>query len=192
MTEKLPDLLNRIRRCTLCAAALPLGPKPVLQASASSRILIIGQAPGLKVHQTGIPWNDPSGQRLRAWLEMDRTQFYDVSQVAIVPMAFCYPGRGSSGDNPPPTKCALEWHQRLMQDMPAIKLTLLVGQYAQQFYLQDKRSLTDRVRHWQDYLPRFIPLPHPSPRNNIWLARHRWFEPQLEDIRKQIRDSLNS
>lgn len=158
---------------------MPLGPRPVVRASATARLLIIGQAPGTKVHATGIPFNDPSGDRLRQWLEMDRDHFYDAGQVAIMPMGFCYPGKGKSGDLPPRPECAPTWHQALLAQMPAIELVLLVGRYAQDQYLDDKRSLTERVQAFADYGPRYFPLPHPSPRNQLWLRRNPWFDSQV-------------
>ncbi|WKE65152.1 uracil-DNA glycosylase family protein [Gallaecimonas kandeliae] len=171
-------LLELVRQCRLCEAQLPLGPNPVVRASATARLLIIGQAPGTRVHATGIPFNDPSGDRLRQWLQMDRETFYDESRVAIMPMGFCYPGKGKSGDLPPRPECAPTWHDRLLAAMPQIELVLLVGRYAQDHYLGDKRSLTERVRHHGDY-GRFFPLPHPSPRNLLWLKRNPWFEAEV-------------
>jgi uracil-DNA glycosylase len=174
-------LLREVRACTLCAAHLPLGPRPVLRASTTARLLIVGQAPGTRVHATGIPWNDPSGDRLRAWMGIDREAFYDVDRIAIVPMGFCYPGKGAAGDLPPRPECAPAWHARLLALMPAIEQVLLVGRYAQAHYLGPacKASLTDTVRAHADYLPRFIPLPHPSPRNIGWLRRNPWFEAEV-------------
>ena len=180
-------LLARARGCTVCAAHLPLGPRPVLRASVTVRLLIIGQAPGTKVHQTGIPWNDPSGERLRDWLQLDREKFYDESQIAIVPMGLCYPGRGAGGDLPPRPECAPLWHGKLRQLMPQLDLTLLIGAYAQAYYLGDRRkaSLAETLRAWRDYAP-FIPMPHPSPRNRLWLRKNAWFEaeavPAIRDL----------
>ena len=169
------DLLKQVRACEICD--LPLGPNPVLRADERARILIIGQAPGTKVHHSGIPWNDPSGDRLRLWLNLDRDAFYDESRVAIIPMAFCYPGKGKSGDLPPPPICSETWHEALLNHMPAVKITLLVGKYAQDYYLgKSKETLTERVRRWRDFAPRFWVMPHPSPRNQIWLKRNPWFE----------------
>ena len=159
---------------------MPLGPNPVLRASSTARILIIGQAPGTRVHETGIPWNDPSGERLRDWMQIDREQFYDESQIAIMPMGFCYPGKGKSGDLPPRPECAAHWHDRLLAAMPAIELTILVGKYAQNYYLDSRReSLADTVHHWQDHPAEFFPLPHPSPRNLRWFRNHPWFEDEV-------------
>lgn len=186
------SLLDEIARCRLCSAQLPHPANPVVQASSSAKVLIIGQAPGLKVYQTGIPWNDASGDRLRNWLEVTPEQFYDTKQIAIMPMGFCYPGRGKSGDRPPTPLCAPTWHKKLLQHMPEIKLTLLIGQYSQQYYLQDKLTLTQRVQNWRSYLPQFIALPHPSPRNNIWLKKNPWFEQELlPQMRQQIDQILS-
>ncbi len=175
---KLETLLVRIRACRLCEAHLPLGPNPVVRAGASARLLIVGQAPGTKVHATGIPWNDASGQRLRDWLGMDRETFYDENRVAIVPMGFCYPGRAGGGDAPPRPECAPTWHPQLLPLLPEVRLVLLVGQYAQAAYLGASRkpTLTATVHAAADYLPRYLPLPHPSPRNQMWLRRNPWFE----------------
>ena len=178
--HKLDKLLKRVRACDLCAASLPLGPRPVLRAHADARLLIIGQAPGTRVHETGIPWNDPSGDRLRQWLGWDRDRFYDERLTAIVPMGFCYPGKGKSGDLPPRPECAPQWHPPLLELMPAIELVLLVGQYAQRHYLPDASAcLTETVRAFRDYGPRYLPLPHPSPRNQLWLKKNPWFEREV-------------
>ncbi len=181
-------LLREARACRVCASHLPLGPNPVLRASATAQLLIIGQAPGTKVHATGIPWNDPSGDRLRAWLGVDRDTFYDESRIAITPMGFCYPGKGRSGDLPPRPECAPLWHARLQALMPRLELVLLVGQYAQRHYLgEPKRMLTETVRDFRRYGPRYLPLPHPSPRNQLWLKRHPWFEREvLPVLRRRV------
>ena len=173
-------LLTEARGCMLCAAHLPLGPRPVLRASVTARLLIVGQAPGTKVHQTGIPWNDPSGDRLRDWLMLDREVFYDEARVAIVPMGLCYPGRGAGGDLPPRPECAPLWHPKLRALMPKLELTLLIGAYAQAYYLGKRRkaTLAETVRAWRDYGP-FIPMPHPSPRNRLWLRKNAWFEAEV-------------
>lgn len=166
--SKLDRLLKKVRRCTLCAAHLSLGPRPVLRASTSARLLIIGQAPGTKGHETGIPWNDRSGDRLRQWLDVDRETFYDESQIAIVPMGFCFPGQDTKGgDLPPRPECAPEWHPKILPLMPNIGLTLLIGQYAQVRYLGDRRrgTLTETVKAWRNFLPDHLALPHPSWRN---------------------------
>ena len=186
----LRDLLAEIRACRHCEAELPLGPRPVLAADSSARLLIIGQAPGTKVHNSGIPWNDPSGNRLRDWLQMTPEQFYDPAQVAIMPMGFCYPGKGKSGDLPPRPECAALWHENLLAQMPNIELTLLIGQYAQRHYLDDNyKTLTERVRNAAEFLPRYLPLPHPSPRNQIWLKKNDWFEREtLPMLGQRLRD----
>lgn len=182
------ELLQQIKNCSLCEKHLPLGCRPVVRASRSSRLMIIGQAPGTKVHQTGIPWNDASGQRLRGWLDLSDEQFYNDQLVAIMPMGFCYPGKGKSGDLPPRTECAPQWHQALLEQMPDIQLTLLIGQYAQAYYLDDNyKTLTERVKNWALCPPGIIPLPHPSPRNQIWLRRNPWFEAEVVPyIRDQV------
>jgi len=174
----LDALLTEIRACRVCEAKLPLGPRPVLQAHSNARILIVGQAPGTRVHESGVPWDDASGRRLRTWLDVDIDTFYDARRFAIVPMGFCYPGRGTGGDNPPRPECAPLWLDRLLAQLPAIRLTLLIGQYAQQRFLGPARkaSLTDTVRAWRDYGTAILPLPHPSPRNQVWLKRNPWFE----------------
>ena len=182
----LADLLEQVRACRHCEDSLPLGPNPVLRASASARLLIVGQAPGTRVHATGIPWNDPSGDRLRRWLQLDREAFYDESRIAIVPMGFCYPGRGKSGDLPPPPACAPLWHERLLAAMPQLELTLLVGSYAQNHYLGASReTLAQRVQRWRDFEPGRFPLPHPSPRNTLWLQRNPWFEAEVVPALRQ-------
>lgn len=186
----LPRLLEQVRACTLCAAHLSLGPRPVLRAARGARLLIIGQAPGTKVHATGIPWNDPSGDRLRAWMGITRDQFYDTSRIAIMPMGFCYPGRlPRGGDAPPRPECAPQWHGRILAQLPRVELVLLIGSYAQAHYLEDlrKSSLTDTVRHWRDYAPDYLPLPHPSFRNNLWLKQNPWFEQDvLPELQRRI------
>lgn len=179
--QSLEALLAAIRACRVCERQLPLGPRPVLRALDTARILIVGQAPGARVHATGIPWNDPSGERLRAWMGVDKDAFYDEAHIAIIPIGFCYPGRGKSGDLPPRRECAQLWLQLLLDRLPHIDLTLLVGQHAQRRFLgrRRKRTLTATVRQWQEYAPRYVPLPHPSPRNTPWLQRNPWFERQL-------------
>ncbi|MCX4025830.1 uracil-DNA glycosylase family protein [Endozoicomonas sp. SM1973] len=187
-TPKLIQLVEQVTACRRCEEELPLGPNPVLRVSETARLLIIGQAPGTKVHNTSIPWNDPSGDRLRSWLTMDRDTFYDVEKIAIMPMGFCYPGKGKSGDLPPRPECAPTWHHQLLQLMPEIRLTLLIGQYAQQYYLQDNyKTLTERVKNWQQCLPSLFPLPHPSPRNTLWLRKNPWFEEKVvPSLREQV------
>lgn len=171
-------LIKQVRECSLCAAHLPFKPKPVFQINTKARILIAGQAPGSKVQATGIPFDDPSGQRLREWMGIDAEIFYNPEKIAILPMGFCYPGKGKSGDLPPRPECAKEWRDQLLKLMPDIQLTLAIGQYAQQWHLREnkKSNLTKTVGAWQEYWPNILPLPHPSPRNNIWLKKNSWFE----------------
>lgn len=188
----LEHLLQQIRACRICEEHLPLGPRPVLRASASARLLIVGQAPGTKVHASGIPWDDQSGKRLRQWLGLAPAVFYDPAQVAIVPMGFCYPGKGKSGDLPPRPECARHWHASLLGLLPNIQLTLLVGKYAQDYFLGSaaKATLTETVANWHEYLPKYMPIPHPSPRNQFWLRRNSWFEedavPALQMLIQQM------
>jgi uracil-DNA glycosylase len=190
---KLPLLLSEIRACRLCEKHLPHGPRPVVQAGDTARLLIVGQAPGRRVHETGIPWNDPSGDRLREWLGMPREVFYDAARVAIVPTAFCYPGKGKSGDLPPRPECAPAWHARLLDAMPNVRLTLLIGRHAQEYYLREngRPTLTATVAAYADYLPSFFPLPHPSPRNQAWWKANPWFEQEvLPALRRHVASVL--
>ena len=190
MSESLDSLLHRIRACRLCEAQLPLGPNPVLRARADARLLIVGQAPGLKVHESGIPWNDASGIRLRHWLGIERETFYDEARVAIVPMGFCYPGRQGSGDAPPRPECRATWHPRLLPQLKAVRLTLLFGQYAHAYFLGDRRkaTLTETVRAWREYGPTLLPMPHPSPRNVGWFKANPWFEAEVVPaLRERVR-----
>lgn len=180
--QELDHMLSEIRGCRHCAAQLPHAPRPVLQASATARLCIVGQAPGTRVHATGIPFNDPSGDRLRTWLGIGRDTFYDAARIAIIPMGFCFPGQDArGGDLPPRAECAELWRGQLFELLGAIELTLLVGQYAQAWHLaaEKKASLTETVKAWQEYRPRFLPLPHPSWRNNAWLRNNPWFEREL-------------
>ncbi len=175
----LPRLLREVLACRVCEAHLPLGPRPTVRLASSARLLIIGQAPGRKVHESGIPWSDPSGDRLRDWMKLENSVFYDDSKVAIVPMGFCYPGAAkNSGDNPPRPECAPLWHDRAFQYLPNLRLTLLVGHYAQRYYLtaDGNKSVTETVKAFADYGPDFFPLPHPSWRSAIWMRKHPWFE----------------
>lgn len=176
--QKLLQLLETARECRLCEADLPSGCRPVLRASESARLLVVGQAPGRRVHASGIPWDDPSGERLRHWMGTETALFYDASRIAIIPMGLCYPGKGKHGDLPPDPRCAPLWHTRLRPALGNIELTLLIGQYAQKHYLGRRchGTLTETVRHYRDYLPEFLPMPHPSPRNMLWLKRNPWFE----------------
>ena len=190
INDGLSELLRQVRQCHLCEDNLPLGANPVVKAGSGARLLVIGQAPGTKVHKTSIPWHDPSGIRLRQWLNMTDEQFYDPKQVAIIPMGFCYPGKGKSGDLPPRSECAPQWHKRLLALLPNIELTLLIGQYAQNYYLADKpKTLTETVRNYQRWLPNYFPLPHPSPRNSLWLKWNLWFEEDvLPELRRRMRE----
>lgn len=182
----LPDLLAAVRACTLCAAQLPAGPRPVLQAAATARILIAGQAPGRKVHASGRPFDDASGERLRAWMGISPAVFYDPAQVAILPMGFCYPGSGTAGDLPPRPECAPQWRGALLAALPGIALTLLIGQYAQAWHLPaSSDGVTERVLGWRSHGPALLPLPHPSPRNNRWLLRNPWFAAELLPVLQQ-------
>lgn len=173
----LVELLLEVKACQLCAPHLPFPPQPILRVQTTSRLLIVGQAPGTRVHATGIPWNDPSGDRLREWLQLDWTTFYDDRHIAIIPTGLCYPGKGKSGDLPPRPECAPHWHPRLLAYLPDIQLKLLIGHYAQLFYLgaRCQTTLTATVQRWRDYLPDYLPLPHPSPRNELWFKRNPWF-----------------
>ncbi|WP_421870421.1 uracil-DNA glycosylase family protein [Marinoscillum sp.] len=183
------ELLDEITSCNLCAKYLELGPRPVMSAHPDSKLVIIGQAPGTRVHATGIPWNDPSGKNLRKWMQISDVDFYNPEKVAIIPMGFCYPGKGKSGDLPPRQECAPKWHQQLLDLMPNVRLTLLIGLYAQRYYLGDemKSTLTETVSNFREYLPEYLPLPHPSPRNNIWMKKNLWFEQEvLTDLREQV------
>lgn len=174
------QLVQQVRACTLCKDVLPEGPRPVVQLSRSSRILVVGQAPGRKVHETGIPFNDPSGDRLRQWMGVDRGQFYNEEQVAILPMGFCFPGTGKSGDLPPRPECAETWREALLARLDKVELTLVIGQYAQAWHLPDSRkSVTDNVKAWREYWPGLLPMPHPSPRNIRWLKSNPWFEQEV-------------
>ncbi len=193
MTDALDSLLAEARACRTCAVHLPLGCRPVLAAGAGARLLIIGQAPGTRVHESGVPWQDPSGDRLRGWMDIDRAAFYDPGCVAIMPMGFCYPGRDKSGgDAPPRPECAPLWHGPIRALLPNIELTLLVGGYAQAFYLGDKkRGVTETVRAWRELLPDYLPLPHPSWRTRSWVKRNPWFEDEiLPELKSHVRRLL--
>ena len=174
-------LVEEIRACTVCSEHLPLGPRPVFQAEPSARILVVGQAPGTAVHKTGIPFNDPSGDRLRDWMGVDRQTFYDASQIALVPMGFCYPGRGKGGDLPPRPECAATWRRELLGHLDNVALTITVGRYAINWHLKPPRQATlgEIVGNWQAHWPKVVPLPHPSPRNTQWLRNHPWVEAEI-------------
>ncbi|MGL4685983.1 MAG: uracil-DNA glycosylase family protein [Commensalibacter sp.] len=190
--EAIQSLLKSIKACRVCEEFLPLAPKPILQISSTARLLITGQAPGTIAHETGITFNDKSGDRLRSWLDIDRDTFYDKSKIAIVPMGFCYPGRlERGGDKPPRPECAPLWRDKILALFPNIQLTLLVGSYAQNYVL-GKGSLTARVRNFHDYLPEYFPLPHPSWRTLAWVKKNPYFENQiLPTLREQIHNLLN-
>jgi len=176
----LSSLLTDVRSCKICEKHLPLGPRPIVQLHAKTSILIAGQAPGRKAHESGIPFDDASGNRLRQWLGMSKDVFYDPRKVAILPMGFCYPGTGKSGDFPPRPECASEWRDKLLERLKYLQLTLVIGQYAQKFHLPENQgTVTEIVRAWERGWPTVVPLPHPSPRNNRWLKSNAWFEDEL-------------
>jgi len=196
-THALDALLAEVRGCTLCDD-LPLGPRPILQASAQARILIAGQAPGQRTHHRGVPFDDPSGNRLREWLGVDREAFYDASKFAVIPMGFCFPGSAKSGDLPPRAECAPAWREALLAQLPNVELTLVVGQYALDWHFGGagtprpvRRSVSERVEAWREHWPEVLPLPHPSPRNNRWLKEHPWFEADvLPALRGRVAELL--
>ncbi len=192
MVDSLAALKKKVLACQLCADLLPLGPRPVVQIHADARILIAGQAPGSRVHKSGVPFDDPSGERLREWLGIDSTTFYDARKIAILPMGFCYPGRGNSGDLPPLQRCSATWRQQLLNALQNVQLTVVIGQYAMRWHLKGhKRNVTDTVRAWADYGGDVFPLPHPSPRNNIWLAKNPWFASDvLPNLQKAVGEVL--
>ena len=192
-SKLLEQTLKKVRSCEHCIDHLPLGARPVIQISTNAKILIVGQAPGSKVHATGIPFDDPSGDRLRQWMGVDKTQFYDANQIAILPMGFCYPGKGKSGDLPPRKECADLWRDQLLQMMPNVELTVIIGQYAIAWHLPEgrKQSLTNTVKAWKAHWPAKLPLPHPSPRNNIWLKKNDWFESEIiPSLQQRIKSLL--
>lgn len=188
----LEGLLAAVRQCRACEKALPLGPRPVLRAAASARILVVGQAPGARVHASGIPWDDASGARLRDWMGVNTERFYDESQIAIIPMGYCYPGRGKSGDLPPRRECASLWLDSLLSKLPRVELTLLIGLHAQRHFLgtRRKRSLTETVKAWREFAPQYLPLPHPSARNTPWFKGNPWFEHELLSVLRERIKSL--
>ena len=190
----LKKLLKEVRACRVCELELPFGVRPILRAHPSAKILLIGQAPGINVHQSGTPWDDLSGDRLREWMQVDRSLFYNEKHIAITPMGFCYPGKGDSGDLPPRKECAPLWHPRLLSHLPHLKLIVLIGTYAQRFYLREKRgaSLTQTVRNAASYLP-YFPIVHPSPRNLLWHKRNLWFEKEtVPSFREKLHEVLKS
>lgn len=186
------SLLSEIRKCTICLPHLEHGVNPVMAASPKSKIAIIGQAPGSVVHKTGILWDDKSGERLRVWMDISKDNFYNSDLFALIPMGFCYPGKAKSGDLPPRTECAPKWHDPVLNQLNDLELILLIGKYAQKYYLKElsKETLTENVKNYKDYLPKYLPLPHPSPRNNIWIKKNQWFidslVPELKGIIKNI------
>lgn len=188
----LTTLIEEVRACTICAPYLAHGVRPIIQIDAKAKILIAGQAPGRKVHESGIPFDDASGDRLREWMGVSKDTFYSAKEIAILPMGFCYPGTGKSGDLAPRPECAIAWREKLLKQLPQLQLSLVIGQYAQSYHFaKNKRSLTETVRSWQDYWPSIVPLPHPSPRNNVWLKRNPWFEEEvLPSLRERIADLL--
>lgn len=184
------QLLKDIKQCTICKEHLLLGPRPIVSAHPDSKIAIIGQAPGTKVHASGIPWDDASGRQLRKWLDVSDEDFYDETKFAIIPMGFCYPGKGKTGDLPPRPECAPQWHKPLFDELKHVELVILIGMYAQKYYLgkQAKKTLTETVKNYNEYLPKYLPLPHPSPRNRFWLAKNPWFEVEvLPELRRKVR-----
>ncbi|MFN4090137.1 MAG: uracil-DNA glycosylase family protein [Alphaproteobacteria bacterium] len=187
-------MLDELRGCRVCAAYLPLGPRPVARISPTARILVVGQAPGTKVHASGLPFDDPSGDRLRSWMGVDRETFYDASRIAFMPAGLCYPGRDpKGGDRPPRRECAPLWHPRLRPLLTEVRLTVLVGMYAHAIYLGDRRrrTLTETVERWRDYLPDIIAAPHPSWRVNMWLKKHPWFEADtVPELRRRVAELI--
>lgn len=184
------NLVNKILRCEVCKKYLPLGPRPVVQLGGFSKIIIIGQAPGRRVYETGIPWNDASGIKLREWLNVDEETFYNPAYFSIVSMGFCYPGKGISGDLPPRPECAPLWHPQIFNYFKHTPLILLIGQYAQRYYLKKefKGSVAETVKNYQEFLPAYFPLPHPSPRNQNWVKINSWFiEEAIPELRKRIK-----
>ena len=186
-------LLSEIRGCEVCKDHLPLGPRPIVAAHPNSKIIIIGQAPGTKVHATGVPWDDPSGKQLRKWLGVSDEDFYDETKIALVPMGFCYPGKGKGGDLPPRPECAPLWHEQLFNKMKSLELIIVIGTYAQKEYLKEKieKNLTETVKAHKKYLPKYFPLPHPSPRNRFWLSKNPWFEKEVvPELREKISEII--
>lgn len=189
---KFSSLLEEVRECTICATELPLGPRPVLQIHPKAKILIAGQAPGRKAHESGVPFDDASGERLREWLGVTRNVFYDPEQFAILPMGLCFPGTGKSGDLAPRPECVPAWREQLLGHLEELELTIVLGSYAQKYHFDEASySVTDLVKSWRTHWPNIIPLPHPSPRNNIWLRKNPWFEAELLPVlRQRVSDLL--
>ena len=187
MANDFETTVAAVRACEICKPQLPLGPRPVFQISQTARILVVGQAPGRRAHETCIPFNDPSGERLRSWMGIDRSVFYDSGRIALLPMGFCYPGTGKSGDLAPRPECAEKWRKQLLAFLPDVQLTLVIGQFAQAWHLgeRQKDSLTQTVKNWKEYWPKSVTLPHPSPRNNIWLRKNPWFEEEILPVLKE-------
>lgn len=187
------QLIKKASNCNLCEEHLPLGPRPIFRIHPNAKILIVGQAPGTKVHETGIPWNDESGKRLREWMGLDSKDFYNSEKVAIMPMGFCYPGKGKSGDLPPRPECANLWHKKMLHHMKEIKLIILIGKYALQYYLGERiyTNLTETVRNYQKFIPEYFPIVHPSPRNKLWIKKNPWFEESIvPELQKKIHQIL--
>jgi uracil-DNA glycosylase len=194
MAQSLTHLLRDVRACTICEPHLVDGVRPVVQVGSKARIIIIGQAPGRKVHESGVPWDDPSGVRLRSWLGLTSEQFYNPNIVAIIPMGFCFPGSGKSGDLPPRTECAPEWHDKLLAHLPNDRLEVIIGRYAQDRYIETKeKTLTAVVEKWRDYLPSRVVMPHPSPRNRRWFTQNPWFESEaIPAIQSRVGEVLDA
>lgn len=192
MESNLQKLLKKVRNCVICESDLPHGVRPVLQVDREAKILVVGQAPGRKVHESGIPFDDASGERLRNWMGIGCDVFYDVSKVAILPMGFCYPGKGKSGDLPPRKICSDTWRSNILSRLDKIELTLVIGQYAMTYHFPNEESnLTEIVMNWKAYFPKALPLPHPSPRNNIWLKKNPWFEDHvIPALQKRVKNIL--
>ncbi len=187
------QLLQDIKQCTICQEHLLLGPRPVVSAHPDSKIVIIGQAPGTKVHASGVPWDDASGKQLRKWLDVSNEDFYDDTKFAIIPMGFCYPGKGKTGDLPPRPECAPKWHKPLFDELKKVELVILIGMYAQKYYLGKaaKKTLTETVDNFHEHLPKFLPLPHPSPRNRFWLTKNTWFEVEVvPELRRRVKELM--
>lgn len=186
------SLLKKIKACKICKAHLPYAPKPILNFNSNAKIMIVGQAPGTKVHESGLPWNDKSGDRLRDWLGVTNEEFYNPNFFAIVPMGFCYPGKGKTGDLPPRTECAEAWMQKILKELKNIEVIITIGIYSQKYFLDTQGSVTENVIQWKKFAPKFFPLPHPSPRNNIWLKKNMWFEKKiLPELKKKINAIMN-